>query len=498
VLRESPALCGSSEKIVKVSKVSHFVLRQAVPVFFAILVLSSGAAVVVHAQGQNPSSAANPFWGSVTAQPVNDAVLKLSLDDAVRRGLTNNLGLREAESAELSLHGEKNQVLQVFVPTVTFNGNTGFYMHDLAALGFGPSTIDKFSSLFAGGKPPAGLSLITRDTLTVGQIQLTQVLFSAPAIAAFKAAGAAERSAYFGKMTARGEVVQQVAVAYLNAIADASRVENEEALVAQAQTFEDHAHEAHLAGTAANLDELRSRVQLQTQQQELIAAQTQQAKDLILLKREIGVDPAQEIALTDPAPYSELAAQTVEEARALAYKSRQDYQNQQNQTVVYKALYGSARAERLPTLSFYSYYQTSTVNGAGTHGNFLAMGQLSFPIFREGKIRGDEDSARAHRDAANAQLDDLRDHIDEQVRAALLDVDANAKLVDVARSNVDLAKRALSDETDRVNAGVDDNLPLVTAQATLASAQDNLVESLYQYNVSKLALARASGVLEQQ
>jgi outer membrane protein TolC len=65
-------------------------------------------------------------------------------------------------------------------------------------------------------------------------------------------------------------------------------------------------------------------------------------------------------------------------------------------------------------------------------------------------------------------------------------------------SNVDLATRALSDETDRVNAGVDDNLPLVTAQATLASAQSNLVESLYQYNVSKLLLARAAGILEQQ
>jgi outer membrane protein TolC len=45
---------------------------------------------------------------------------------------------------------------------------------------------------------------------------------------------------------------------------------------------------------------------------------------------------------------------------------------------------------------------------------------------------------------------------------------------------------------------VDDNLPLVTAQATLATAENNLVESLYQYNVSKLLLARAAGVLEQQ
>ena len=72
----------------------------------------------------------------------------------------------------------------------------------------------------------------------------------------------------------------------------------------------------------------------------------------------------------------------------------------------------------------------------------------------------------------NAQLDDLRNHIDEQVRAALLDVSANKQLVDVARSNVDLATRELSDETDRVNAGVDDNLPLVTAQATLATAAE--------------------------
>ncbi len=228
-----------------------FYLWPVAPGFLAILGLALSAAVIGRAQGQNPTSAVNPFWGSVTAEPVNDAVLKLSLDDAVRRGLSNNLGLREAESAELSLHGEKNQVTQIFVPTITLNGNTGYYMHDLAALGFGPDTIGKFSSLFPGGKPPAGLSLITRDDLTDGQIQLTQVLFSAPAIAAFKAAGAAERSAYFGKMTARGEVVQQVATAYLRAIADASQVENEKALVAQAQVFQDHAHEAHAAGTAA-------------------------------------------------------------------------------------------------------------------------------------------------------------------------------------------------------------------------------------------------------
>ena len=218
-----------------------------------------------------------------------------------------------------------------------------------------------------------------------------------------------------------------------------------------------------------------------------------------MLKREIGVDPEQVIELTDPAPYSDLAEQTPEEARALAYQNRQDYQNYQNQAVAFKALHDVYRSERLPSLSFNSYYGTSTVNGAGTHGNFLAMGTLNFPIFREAQAaRRRRRIAKAKMEATNAQLDDLRNHIDEQVRAALLDVSANKQLVDVARSNVDLATRELSDETDRVNAGVDDNLPLVTAQATLATAENNLVESLYQYNVSKIGLARASGVLETQ
>jgi outer membrane protein TolC len=446
----------------------------------------------------NRTSAADPYWGSVTAQPLSGEPLKLSLDDAVRRGLKSNLGVKEAENGQLALHGEKNQVLQVFLPTITLSGDTGYYMHNLAALGFGSSTIKEFSSFFPGGKPPAGFSDITRDTLTDGKLQMTQVLFSGAAITALKAAGAAERSSYFAMMTARGEVVQRVATAYLRAIADASEVENAGAQVKQAQLFEDHQHAAHEAGTVANLDELRAQVQLQTQQQALIAAQNQEAKDLILLKREIGVEPAQVIVLTDQAPYSELAAQTPEELRALAYRSRQDYQNLQNQVVVYRALHASARAARLPSLGFFGFYQTSTVTGVNTHGNFVAMGQLSFPIFKEAQIRGSEDTAQANLESITAQLDELRSHIEEQVRAALLDVNANTRLVEVARSNVDLAQHALSDETDRVNAGVDDNLPLVTAQATLASAQNNLVESLYQYNVSKLALARSAGVLEQQ
>ncbi len=79
--------------------------------------------------------------------------------------------------------------------------------------------------------------------------------------------------------------------------------------------------------------------ELQTQQQTLIRAQNAEEKDLILLKREIGIDPGQMIVLTDPAPYSDLAEQTPAEVRAIAYKNRQDYQNLQNQVIEVRALH---------------------------------------------------------------------------------------------------------------------------------------------------------------
>jgi len=485
-----------------VSGARHFALRRpTAPGLLAGLVFAgalAGGPAHLGAQASNPTSAANAFWGSVTARPATDEALKLSLDEAIGLGLKNNLGLKEAENGEKSLHGQKNEAIQEFLPTVTLTGDTGVHQQNLVALGFGPDTIKIFAPIFPGGVVPAGLSEITRDELTEGQIHFKQTLFSGPVISAWKAVGAAERAAYFARMSARGEVVQQAASAYLHVIAAASEVDNAKALEAEDKVLLDHAQAAHEAGVVANLDELRARVQLQAQQQALIAAQNAFEKDLILLKRETGLAPGQKILLTDPAPYSELAAETPEELRAIAYKNRQDYQELENQAVEYKAIHAAYRSQRLPSLSFNGYYGVSQVGGVGSHSNFTAVGTLSLPLFREAKLRGDTEAAQANLDAVNAQLADLRGHIDQQVRSALLDVTATARLVEVARSNVDLATRALADETDRVNAGVDDNLPLVAAQATLAAAESGLVESLYQYNLSKLALARAAGVLEAQ
>ena len=145
-----------------VNQERHFAIRWAAPGVLVILVLAGSVALSARAQAQNPTSAADPFWGSVTAQPVTGEPLKLSLDDAVRRGFKNNLGLKEAENDEKSLHGEKNEVLQEFLPTIALTGDTGYHMYDLAALGFRAKIVSGILDAFPGGKIPAGFSNITR------------------------------------------------------------------------------------------------------------------------------------------------------------------------------------------------------------------------------------------------------------------------------------------------------------------------------------------------
>ena len=125
-------------------------------------------------------------------------------------------------------------------------------------------------------------------------------------------------------------------------------------------------------------------------------------------------------------------------------------------------------------------------------------GSLKFPIFEEGQLRGEREVADAQVNALQQQITSLRVTIEQQIRSAMLDVQSSAQLVKVARSNVDLATEELQQATDRFQAGVSDNLPVVQAQAALADAQSQLVQTLYQYNQSKLMLARNTGVVETQ
>jgi outer membrane protein TolC len=330
------------------------------------------------------------------------------------------------------------------------------------------------------------------------QIGMNQQLFNVEAYYLYRAAQKALSAADFSTLNLRGGVTLAVGTQYLLALADAAQIENTKALEKADEVAFQQAKESHDAGVGTNLDMLRAQVQLQTQQQAVISSENAFAKDKIALNRLIGLPADQEITLTDAAPYAEFSEMPLEEAMHLAFQRRKDLLSLQAQLDVATRTHKAVRAERLPTIAFDGYYGVLGEIGGLFHGVFAATGKVSVPVFQEGQLRGEDEVAAAQVTALRQQIASLLVSIEWQIRSAMLDVQSSSELVKVARSNVDLATEQVQDASDRFRAGVADNLPVVQAQATLADAQSRLVQTLYQYNQSKLTLARNTGVVESQ
>jgi outer membrane protein TolC len=447
------------------------------------------------AQSNPNNSAQNPYAGSVQTVAVTPDVKPLSLDDAIRLGIENNLALTLAHLNERSANAQKLQLENALLPNLSAHAETGVHELNLRAAGFNAGLLPQF------GIPPAEASMfpyIVKVDSTVGQVNLSQALFTLAGWDVWKAAKANEQAAYYEAQSSRGLVVLNVGTAYLQALAASAQVDYAAALLKTDETLLFQAREEHKAGTAANLDELRARVQYQTQQLTLIQAQNDFKKAKIALNREIGLAPEQEIQLTDATPYADLAAMAIEDAKREAYGSRQDYQQLKQQIRAARLERTAAKHERLPSITFNGNYGVTGVSGEVYHGTFTATGTLSVPIFEEAKFRGDRDVAVAQLDELRSQLNDLTNKIDQQLRDSLLDLQTAAELVRVSRSNVELATKTLEQSTDRFQAGVDDNLAVVQAQSTLAQAQTQYVRNVYQFNQAKLGLARNLGIVDTQ
>ncbi|HUV96255.1 MAG TPA: TolC family protein, partial [Acidobacteriaceae bacterium] len=302
----------------------------------------------------------------------------------------------------------------------------------------------------------------------------------------------------FSYQSSRGQVIQTVADTYLRVLATAANVANAKGLLATDAEVLRQAKLKHEAGVVTKLDELRARVQYQQQQQVVIAQQNAFEKAKVDLNREIGLAADQPIQLTDSTPYATLATIPLDEALQMAYANRQEYLYLKAKLRSAQYQSRAARYERLPTLTFKGNYGVTGTVGSIYHGTFLAEGTLNVPLFKEAEFRGDRDVADAATRDAMAQLANFHQQIEAEIRDNMLDVAAAQQLVDVARSNVNLSHATVSDATDRFRNGVDDDLPVVEAQSSLATAEAQLVNSLYEYNVAKIALARSLGVVDRE
>ncbi|MFY9528250.1 MAG: TolC family protein [Candidatus Acidiferrales bacterium] len=465
----------------------------------SLVVLTLFGAMAAFAQGGGGSTysgppaiplpaaqAQNPYAGSVPAGQATPEVLKLTFPDAVSRGLRQNLGALLANEDIGSARGEKWRQLSNLLPNVTTATSENVKQLDLKTFGF------KFS--VPGASVPAIVGPFGYfDT----RAYLSQQIFSWEQINRTRSAAQNVNTAEYSYKNARDLVVQAVGSNYFLTIASAARVATSEAQVKTAQALYRQASDQLNAGVAASIDALRAKVELQTRQQQLIAARNDLAKQKLVLARVIGLPAGQQFEITEKGQYEPMTEITLEEALHRAYSARPDYQAALAQLRGAELARKAAVAEHYPTIDFAADYGDTGITPSHSHGTFDVAGVLRVPIFQGGKVHGDVLQTDASIAQSRAQLENLRGQIDQDVRTAFLDLQSAGDQVVVAQSNVDLASQTLTQAQDRFKAGVTDNIEVVQAQESVAGANESYIESLYSFNLAKISVARALGLAEE-
>jgi outer membrane protein TolC len=449
--------------------------------------------VAVSAQQQlaQPGPAVNPqstgstngidqsFRGSIVTGKATDGVLPLSLDDAIQRGLKSNLGLVLQTANMKSAGGQRLVELQDLLPKITGSASITVQQIDLAAFGL----------KFPGINPIIGPFQVEdfRAYLTANLINLQSLQTYLAAKHNFEAAKLTAQDA-------RELVVLTVGNQYLICIADKARITAVQAELDSAKLSYQQAQDAHEAGTSPRLDVLRAQVDYQSEQQSLIAAVNSFEKDKLALARVIGLPLEQRFDLTDTTPFQALDTPDPEKALEQALKQRKDLAAAVETTKGAEAQKKAAFDEQLPTAKVTGNFGDLGTTVGHSHGTYVAEGELDAPILQIIKTKGDEAVADAQLEQAKAKQSDAVQQVNADVRDAILDIQTAAKLVEATRSNVDLAREALSEAQERFKAGIADSLPVTQALATDRQAEDQYISALYQHNVAKLSLARALGV----
>jgi outer membrane protein TolC len=448
----------------------------------SVLGLTAGGQTAPSISGIAPSQASGPtaqsFQGSVTKGEATGQTIDLTLDDAIQRGLKNNLGVILSATQTASARGQRLSQLQSLLPSVDGSFKDTVSQVDLPAEGL---RIPGFPTIIG----PFGYQDLRGS--------LSWSLVNVASLRNYLASRHNFASAQLSAEDARDMVVLTVGNAYLLVLADESQVSSVEAQVATSKVSLDQAVANHDAGTAPMLDELRARVDYQSLQQQLIVAKNSLEKDKLALARTIGLPLAQSFNLADKEPYKPFDELDVEATIRQAHANRKDLAAMVEQVKAAEEQRKAATADRFPTLAFSGDYGDIGVNLAHSHGTGDATGTLSAPLFDEFALRGEAQVAQSTLDTDQAKLSDQNAQVDADIRDALLDIASAQKQVEVARSSVDLANEALKEAQERYKNGVDDNLAVSQAEQSVAQADNQYVTSLYQHNVAKLSLARAMG-----
>ena len=348
----------------------------------------------------NPSvQVQGPYTGSSSSTAKLPFTGKLSLRDAIQRGLNFNLGAANLNRAALQAQGQSEIARSALLPNVSGYLAENLAQTNLAAEGLRihiPIPGFNFPTIVG---PYNNIDL--RGSVSQSVLDLT-------AWNNFRASSESVHAAQLTARDARDAVVLAVCGTYLQIIATKERVASAHAQLDTATALFQQTQQKRQVGLVAQIDVDRSEVEQLTQQQRVISLETELSKQKIALARITGLPPNDAYDLTDEVPFAAAPALTLDDAIHQALDRRSDIKAAEAQVRAAQRALSAARDERLPSLSINGNYGSIGTNPAQASATFSAAATLSIPIWQGGRTEGDIKSAQAALAQRQSELEDLK------------------------------------------------------------------------------------------
>jgi outer membrane protein TolC len=409
-----------------------------------------------------------------------DAPKRLTLKDAIDLALKQNVNVQVSATQVDEAEGTRTRRLAALLPHASADALANLLKNNLSIEGLSfpgiPTTVGPFA--YYDFRVFASQSVIDRQALHN-----------------WKASAREEEATRLSYQDTRDFVVREAAGFYLQSETATAEVEAAQSRVETSRVLEKLATDQHDQGLATAIDMVRSQVRLARDEQTLLVAQNNFQTSLLALARFLGMPPGTPLEPAEKLEFRHFDAPDIGQALPAALAARDDYRSlisqQQSLTEQEKA----SHSRYLPTLAVNGNYGAAGRNFGTMPATGGIEGILSVTIFDRDR-GGEKQELESRANRLKAQTDDLARGIEQDLRTAILDIHSTEQQVRVTQAGLELARRELALAEDRFRNGVADNIEVVTAQDSLASAQDDQIAATAQNANARAALARSLGATE--
>jgi outer membrane protein len=246
-------------------------------------------------------------------------------------------------------------------------------------------------------------------------------------------------------------------------------------------------------GTVAKSDVLQTEVELANAQQNLTKAQNAYDVSVATFNNIIGMPLDSKNTMKDDLAYVKYDM-SLDDSIKMADEKRPEILQSQETINAAKAGIKVADSGNLPTVTASGAKGWSGSDFPGDDSNWSVGISANWNIFDSGITNAQIKQAKANMDKVSESDQQIRTGIELEVRQAYSSMKEAEARIDTSKVAVDKATEDLKASQAKYYAGAGTNLDVIDAQVALTQAETNSTQALYDYNVDKANLQKATGL----